>query len=115
MPLPPFVRAVAEKKVGEFCRRRIPQRVLDQVRLSYKFRGNNVTIFEERAPWIGDTKEWSSLAIAQMRYDEKTGRWTLFCADRNDRWHEYFDTLPTRNIEGLLREIDEDPTGIFWG
>ena len=115
MSLPPLVKTLAEKKISEFCKKKIPERARHQVRLSYKFRGNSVTIFEERAPWRADLKEWTSMAIAQMRYEEKTGKWTLYCADRNDKWHEYYDIEPTKNIGDLLNEIDEDPTGIFWG
>ena len=60
-------------------------------------------------------KEWTSMAIAQIRYDNETGRWTLYCADRNDKWHEYMNIEPTKYIEEILKEINEDPTGIFWG
>jgi len=28
---------------------------------------------------------------------------------------EYFDTEPTPDLDELLKEVDEDPTGIFWG
>ena len=115
MPFPPLVRTLVERKVDEFCRRRVPEHAQDQVKLSYKFRGNSVTIFENRAPWREGMKERTSMAIAQMRYDGKTGNWTLYCADRNDKWHEYCDIEPTKNIDKLLKEIDEDPTGIFWG
>jgi len=115
MPLPVLVRTLAEKKVGEFCKKRIPPDVLDKVNLSYKIRGNSVTVFENRAPWHPDMKEWTSMPIAQMRFDEKTGEWTLFCADRNDKWHEYYDMEPTKDIDKILAEINEDPTGIFWG
>lgn len=85
------------------------------MKLSYKFRGNSVTIFENRPPWWEGMTEWTSLPVAQMRYDEKTGKWMLYCADRNSRWHEYWDIEPTKNIEILLKESDEDPTGIFKG
>jgi hypothetical protein len=115
MPLPSLVKTLAEKKIGDFCKKRIPEHAKQQVRLSYKFRGSGATIFEERAPWRKDLKEWTSMAIAQMRYDEETGKWTLYCADRNDKWHEYYDIDPTKNIDDLLKEIGEDPTGIFWG
>jgi len=60
-------------------------------------------------------KEWTSMPVAQMRYDNKKGEWTLYCSDRNDKWHEYLDLDPTKNIDAILVEIDEDPTGIFWG
>lgn len=115
MPLPVLVKTLAEKKIGDFCKKRVPQHVLDKINLSFKFRGTSVTIFENRAPWHPDMKEWTSMAIAQIRYNEKTGEWTLYCADRNSKWHEYYDIEPTKNIDALLKEIDEDPTGIFLG
>ncbi|GBE06017.1 MAG TPA: DUF3024 domain-containing protein [Nitrospirae bacterium] len=115
MPLPTLVKTLAEKKVGGFCRKRVPPHVLDKVNLSYKIRGNSVTVFENRAPWHPDMKEWTSMSVAQMRFNEKTGEWTLFCADRNDKWHKYYDMESTKNIDKILTEIDKDPTGIFWG
>jgi hypothetical protein len=115
MPLPLLVKTLAEKKINAFCVKRVPEHVRDKIELSFKFRGDSVTIFENRAPWREGIKEWSSLTVAQMRYDEKTGKWTLYCADRNDKWHEYYDIDSTKDIDKLLREIDEDPTGIFWG
>lgn len=115
MPLPALVKTLVEKKVDEFCKKRVPPHVLDKVNLSYKIRGDSVTIFENRAPWHESMKELTSMAITQIRFNEKTGKWTLFCADRNDRWHEYYDIEPTKNIDKILKEIDKDPTGIFWG
>jgi len=115
MPLPVLIKTLVEKKVGDFCTKRAPADVLDEMTISYKIRGNSVTIFENRAPWRPAMKEWTSMAVAQIRYDNETGEWTLYCADRNDKWHEYMDMEPTKNIEEILKEINEDPTGIFWG
>lgn len=115
MPLPLLAKTLAENKLNKYCKNKIPEHLQDEIKLSYKFRGNSVTIFEKRAPWWEGMKEWTSMAIAQMRYDGTTGKWTLYCADRNDKWHEYWDIEPTKNIDELLKEIDEDPTGIFWG
>lgn len=115
MPLPVLVKTLTEKKLKEYCEKKIPAHVRDKITLSYKFRGTSVIIFENRAPWHPDIKEWSSMSIAQMRYDGKTGEWTLYCADRNNKWHVYSDIEPTKNIDSLLKEIDKDPAGIFWG
>jgi hypothetical protein len=115
MSLTQLIKSLVIKKFDEYCKKRVPERAQDQVRLSYKFRGNSVTIFENRPPWNKEIKEWTSVPVAQIRYDEKTGKWTLYCADRNDKWHEYYDIEPTKEIDKLLKEIDEDPTGIFWG
>lgn len=114
MPLSPLVKTIAEKKVDKYCKNKIPEHLKDEIKLFYKFRGKSVTIFEYRSPWRKGMKDWTSVAIAQMRYDGKTGKWTLYCADRNDRWHEYYDIEPTKDIDFLLKEVDEDPTGIFW-
>lgn len=115
MSLPDLVRALIEKKVGEYCKEKVPPHVLDKLNISYNIRGDSVTIFENRAPWSPDIKEWASMPVAQIRYDNKTGAWTLYCSDRNDKWHKYPGIEPTRNIDELLSEIDKDPTGIFWG
>jgi len=115
MPLPPLIKSLTENKLDKYCKNKVPEHVQEKIKLSYKIRGNSVTIFENRAPWREGMKGWTSMAIAQMRYDEKTGKWTLYCSDRNDRWHEYYDIESTKDIDKLLKEIDEDPTGIFWG
>lgn len=41
--------------------------------------------------------------------------WTLYYADRNSKWHLYYEIEPSADFDDLLREVDEDPTGIFWG
>ncbi|MCL4537074.1 MAG: DUF3024 domain-containing protein [Nitrospirae bacterium] len=115
MPLPEIVKVLVEKKVGEFCKKRVPPHVLDKVNLSYKIKGNTVSIFENRAPWRPDMKEWTSMEIAKMKYDKNTGKWMLYYADRHNRWHKYWDFKPTKNLDAILVEIDRDPTGIFWG
>jgi len=115
MPLPILVKSLVEKKLEAFFKKRIPPHVADNVRLSFTIRGNSVTIFENRAPWRAEFTEWTSMPIAQLRYDEKTGRWTLHYADRNDRWHRYEGLPPTMEIDKIVEEIDRDPTGIFWG
>ena len=43
MPLPSLVKTLAEKKVGEFCKWRVPAHAWDKVRLTHRFRGNSVT------------------------------------------------------------------------
>ncbi len=115
MPLPQLVKALVEKKLDAFCRKRVSPRVADKLKLSFAIRGNSITIFENRAPWRPEVTEWTSMPIAQMRYEPRTGKWTLYCADRNDRWHKYMGVTPTNEINKILAEIDRDPTGIFWG
>jgi hypothetical protein len=58
--------------------------------------------------------DWSRLPIAQLRYDADNHLWTLYWADRNDRWHRY-DDIDSGTADELLDEINDDPTCIFWG
>lgn len=115
MSLPILIRTLVEKKLDAFCSKRIPPHAAHQVRLSYKIRGASVTLYEHRAPWRAGDTEWTAMSIAQMKYDAKAGVWTLYCADRNSRWHKYTTAAPSKDIDSLLDEIDRDPTHIFWG
>jgi hypothetical protein len=115
MPIPSSVKSLVEKKLDAFLGKRVPPRVADKIRLAYTFRGNSVTITEHRSPWMEGRTEWSTHSFAQLRYNAKTGTWSLYWADRNSRWHEYDRLPPVKDIDRILAEIDRDPTGIFWG
>jgi hypothetical protein len=116
MAIPELTRAAAVREVEAFLDGRVPAHAAHQVRLVFSVRGNAITIVERRAPWRPDFgSEWSSLKIAQLRYDPGTGTWSLYWRDRNERWHRYRAATRRRDVGPLLDEIDRDPTGIFWG
>jgi uncharacterized protein with HEPN domain len=102
--------------VENYCAERIPSQYLDEVRVECTRRGNNLTIFETRAPLQPEQRrDWTRQPVAQLRYDPSSRHWTLYCADRNGRWHRYTHSQPSQTIRTLLRDITADPTGIFWG
>jgi hypothetical protein len=35
--------------------------------------------------------------------------------DRNSRWHLYDIINPSADFDDMLKALDRDPTGIFWG
>ena len=113
MALPKTTRRRVEKMLDAFCDAKVPPHTFERVRLVYRIRGNSVTLFEQRS-FPFDANEWEECKVAQFRYDPKTRKWTLYCVDRNSRWQEHFETLSTRSFAALLKEVDEDPTGIFW-
>lgn len=116
MALPELIRRSAEAKVGALCERRVPVEIRDQVKLEFTVRGNGITIVERRPPWRADFgADWSSMKIAQLRFDPTARTWSLWWADRNGRWGRYWDVDATADIDDLLHEIDADPTGTFWG
>ena len=54
------------------------------------------------------------MLVAELRYNTSTHHWSLYWADRNGRSHRYED-LPPGPVDQVFREIEADPTGIFWG
>lgn len=114
MSIPILVKQLVEKKLTKFCDKRIPEHVKSQVRLEYVIKGNNVTLCEKR-PFFLDKEKWTESKIAQFRYDHTENKWTLFCTDRNSKWHEYTVVEPNSDFNEMLKEVDKDPTGIFWG
>jgi hypothetical protein len=102
--------------VEAFCETRVREHARDEVRLECSRRGNSITISELRPPWRADLgPEWTELKVAQLRYDPSECTWSLYCRDRNGRWFLYDGIDPAPSVVPLLAEVDEDPTGIFWG
>ncbi|MDQ5985090.1 MAG: hypothetical protein CSYNP_00794 [Syntrophus sp. SKADARSKE-3] len=114
MALSEFTRKLIETKLTEYCDKRFPKDIQDQIKLIFKIRGNNVTLIETR-PFYRDPSIWTEVPVAQFRYDEPSHKWFLYYPDRNSRWHSYSGVIPTANLDVIFKEIDRDPTGIFWG
>jgi hypothetical protein len=105
----------AKRAVEAFCASRVPADLQDEIRIECARRGKAVTIVERRPPWNPDFgSERSTSKVAQLRYDDSAGMWSLYWPDRNGRWHHYDEILPSRTVEPLLAVIEADPTGIFW-
>ena len=114
MAIPNAVKLVVESSLVSFFEQKIPKHVKDKIHLSYRFRGNSVILVEHR-PYFLRPSEWAESVVAQFRFEPKTNTWTLYCADRNSKWHKYRNMEPTEEFDLLLQEVNEDPTGIFWG
>ena len=110
MPVPRELMEAAAEMVAAYC----DQRSTDDYRIEHATRGAGITIVERRPPWNPDFgSEWSSMKIAQLRYDERARRWNLYAAGSDDRWHAYEFAAP--DVARLLGAIEQDRTGIFWG
>jgi hypothetical protein len=112
--MPELVRRMAESKLKLYCATRIPKHLRNEIRVSFKIRGDRIDLFEERAPW-DDSSQWTRLRVAQIRYDPRRSAWLLYCLDRNEKLHAYTILEATADFDEVLAEIDRDPTGIFWG
>ena len=103
-------------RVQRWCRARVPDSALRQVRVECEVAPRHLTIVELRPPWRADLDpEWSRTPIARLRYTKTTGTWSLYWLDRNLKFHAYDMAPPSPRVEDLLVELDRDPTCIFWG
>jgi len=112
--IPISEKQLVEIILKDYCKHKIPDTLKNKIRLDFKIRGNNFTLFEFK-PSLFKPELWIDIPVAQFRYDPETSLWTLYCADRNSKWHIYFEARETKNFEELLAEVNADPTGIFWG
>ena len=102
------------EKLRRFCTKRVPKTLADEVRLEVTTRGKSISIHERRPLWRGPTGEWTSMPIAQLRY-EGDGAWTLYFGDRHGKWVVYPALEPRQRVDAIINELEEDPTCIFWG
>jgi hypothetical protein len=103
-----------EGKLSKYCINRIPEHARDEIKLIFNINGNKVILIETR-PYYRDPSIWTENPVAQFRFDNNKKQWLLYSSDRNNRWHLYDLIKPSTDFDDLLKELDRDPTGIFWG
>jgi Protein of unknown function (DUF3024) len=111
MPMQAAVRDDAVRHLSLFCE----NRSAEDARLEHSVRGNSITLVERRPPWselVGPG--WTSMKIAQLRYDSRSRMWSLYAADRGEHGSAT-TTSRLREVGPLLAEIGDDPIGIFRG
>lgn len=113
MAIPELERERVARALGRFCDK-VPEHVRDKLTHDFRFVRSDVELFERR-PDFRDRGRFIECTVAKFRYNAKRGSWTLFWADRNLRWHSYEGFVDRRNFLDLLREVERDPTCIFWG
>jgi len=114
MALPEFTKKTVEKTLLDYCDKRVPKHIRDQLRLEFSFKGNAVVLFEVRPVW-NDPSRKTEGPVAQFKYNQTKNIWTLYWLDRHSKWHIYDRIGSTATFQKLLTEVDTDPTGIFWG
>jgi hypothetical protein len=106
--------AQVTKLLTAFCESRVPAAVRDQLRHGFRIDGNAVELFESRPAFL-PPHDWKEQPVAKFRYVVSRRHWQLYCQYRDLKWHEYEPRPSAASFEVLLREVAEDPTGIFWG
>src|SRR4051794_3647030 len=92
-------------RVQRWCAARVPDNARDQVRIECELALRHLTIVERRPPWDENLgPDWTTSAIARLRYNATDKSWTLYWSDHHERFHLYDQLAPSRSIDDLLAE-----------
>ena len=114
MSLSEFEIKRIDKLFSEYCEQRVPPELHHQIKIEYRVRANEVTLFESRPVW-DDHAKWISGKVARFQKDSETETWFLYWADRNGKWRAYQPLPSQRDIQKLLSEVEKNDNGAFWG
>ncbi len=103
-----------KQSVGALCRRRSPSQVIDELRTIYEIERDGVVVYETRVPWDGKGA-WTKMGIAMFRYVRSRNAWKLYRMDLDRKWHVYESAEEQSEIGALVRVVDEDEHGVFFG
>ncbi len=106
-----FTSKRINKIMEKYIQNAVPEHVKNQIKISYKIRGNHVTLIEERQGFKSD--QWVQLPVAQFRLDEN--EWKIYWQDSKGKWHFIDDIEPDEDFEKQLKIVDEGHNGLFWG
>lgn len=112
--IPLHTRWLVERLLGSYCSRICPPHARHAVLLGYTLEADRATLNELR-PICGVPGTRRNVPTAQFRYSAADNHWHLMVADDAARWRRYAPLPSSRNFLDLLREVDTDPTGAFWG
>ncbi|WP_233566530.1 DUF3024 domain-containing protein [Cohnella endophytica] len=102
-----FTKKRIEKLLENYIDQKVPAHLKNDVKILYKFRGNTVTLSQERPGYMERRFEYP---IAQLRLEETY--WRVYWRDSKNKWHFVDDIVPDRHFEKQLMEIDSND--IFW-
>jgi len=115
MSLPVLTLHLARSKLTAYCTQKLPPELRDQVKLELEFEGDAIILVEAR-PHFRNHGVWTRLPVARFRYNQGSGTWSLDSPHIGapEAWRPY-PAKPERDLGQLIRLLDADDTGAFWG
>jgi len=112
--LPDIQRASVDALLGPICQPHPDPHVASQVRRGYHVEGTAVVLYESRPSFL-KPDVWQEHPVAKFQFSKSRGTWQLFCMLRDLKWRAYEPLRESLDLADLVREVQTDPTGIFWG
>ena len=106
--------AQIDRAVGGLCKRRNRPELHEVVRLEYRVDRHDVILFEVRERY-GKPGGKIDCPMAKLKFVRTTGEWRLLWMRSDLKWHAYEPVTSSSDLEELVREVDNDPFGCFFG
>lgn len=115
MSLPVLTLHLARAKLTAYCTQKFPPELSDKVKLELETEGDAIILIEAR-PHFRNHEIWTRLPVARFRYNQGSGTWSLDSPHLGnaDAWRSY-PAKPERDLGQLIKLLDADNTGAFWG
>jgi len=109
--LPELLLHKADRLFSHYCDTANQNPRLANLHLHYVIEGEQATLFATTA-LCGELE--CEQPVAQFRYHDALGQWTLHYLDPQGRWCLYLNSGPTLDLEKLIAHFDQDPLQHFW-
>ncbi|MCB2204813.1 DUF3024 domain-containing protein [bacterium] len=95
-------------------KRRPPAHLRSQLDLAYRIERQSVEILEIRADWRNPARKIER-PVAKATFVRSQNVWRIFWQRADLKWHRYDPDSGVDRIEDVLRVIDIDEFGCFFG
>ena len=107
-------KQLVKNVVGGLCRNRTKPHLKDKLRFDYKIKNQDVIVMEIRPGWRDPSKITES-EFAKLKYVRSARAWKLYWRRANGKWLRYETEKYSEDLEYLVKEIDLDAYGCFFG
>jgi len=101
--------------VGDWCVQRVPAELKSKIDHDYEIDGQAVTILEVRPLWRGKPGEVTRRPFAKFRYIKTGSFWQIYWMRASGKWQPYEPEPIARDLESVLKIIEVDRYGCFFG
>jgi len=104
-----------EKLVGQYVEsKRPPAHIRNELDISFRISNQSFEIFEIRPKWDDPSKKIEG-STAKATYIKSKNIWKLYWMRADLKWHSYQPFPTSKSLEKILKVIEEDSHGCFWG
>jgi GTP-binding protein EngB required for normal cell division len=104
-----------ETLVGQYIEeQRPPERIRDQVDLSYSIEDQSIEIFEIR-PRFDNPEEKVREMAAKTTWVKRQQIWKVYWQRADLKWHIYEPVPQVDTLEEFITLVEEDEFACFWG